>query len=406
MPRYRFRARNLRGKPVKGILIAPTEAQAQQQLVERKYQVESVQEVRDLLTRIDYALAAMKPPNLFELAITTRQLSTMLNSGVGIVRAMQVLTEQPLSSKVSAAWSGVRTDINQGHSLSRAMGKQQGVFETLYIGMIKAGETTGQLSQALTYLADHLDKELHLRRKVQAALTYPALIFTVCVALCVLFVQHILPQFINGLFKNSSMQLPLVTRILIAVTDIFSDPRAWGTALGVLAVGAWLTANYLGTPAGRHRWQVICLKLPIVSDLSGKILAARFSRTMGTLVETGIPIVHSLELTASALGNFVLGEYLESAKGRLKDGGKLCDGIRAIPFFPPMLASFVELGEATGRIGPLLRKAADTYDQELDIALETFTRLLEPLMVMFMGGVVAFVLLAIFVPLYQILGTF
>lgn len=406
MPRYRFRARNLRGKPVSGVLVAATESDARQQLVERKYQVDSVAELRGLLTRIDYALAAMKPANLFELAITTRQLSTMLNAGVGIVRAMQVLTEQPLSSKVYTAWSEVRKDINQGHALSRAMGKQHVVFETLYVGMVKAGETTGQITQALTYLADHLDKELNLRRKVQAAMTYPALIFTVCVGLCVLFVQHILPQFINGLFRNSGMQLPFVTRALIAITDLFNDPRAWGTALAAFLVGGWLLANYLATPAGRHRWQQLALRLPLVRDVTGKVLAARFCRTMGTLVGCGIPIVHSLELTGTALGNFVLAEYLENAKGILKDGGKLSDGLRAIPFFPPMLASFVDLGETTGRIAPLMAKLAEIYDQELDLALETFTRLLEPMMVMVMGCVVAFVLLAIFVPLYQILGTF
>ena len=406
MPRYRFQARNNRGKLLKGVLLAETEAQAHQQLRERNYTIEKVTEARDLLSRIDYAIARAKRPSALELAVTTRQLAVMLSSGVVILRAMQVLTEQPLSSKVFEAWASVRGDINQGHALSRAMGKQHDVFPTLYVGMVKAGETTGQLANALHYVADHLDKEMMLRRKVQAALTYPAVIFAVCVGLAMLIVQHILPQFVNGLFRNSGMDLPWTTRSLIVITDFFSDPRAWGTLLVVFGLIAWMGRNYLKTPAGQHRWQQTSLKLPILKDVAGKVLAARFSRTMATLVHTGIPILHSLDLTGAALGNYVLADYLDDARGILKDGGKLADGLRQIPFFPPMLTSFVELGETTGRLAPLLQKTSEAYEAELDIALETFTSLLEPLMVAFMGVIVGYVLLAVFVPLYRILGSF
>lgn len=406
MPRYRFRVRNHRNKLVRGVLVADTESQARQQLLDHKYTIETVTEARDLLSRIDYALARARKPSAFELSVTTRQLAVMLESGVAIVRAMQVLTEQPLSSKVFDAWASVRTDINMGLSLSRAMAKQHEVFPTLYVGMVRAGETTGQLYNALSYVADHLDKELTLRRKVQAALSYPAVIFAVCAALCVLIVQHILPQFVNGLFRNSGMDLPWMTRSLIVVTDFFADPRALGTTAVFLALAVWMGKNYLRTPAGKHRWQEVSLKLPVLRDVTSKVLAARFARTMSTLVNTGIPIMHSLELTGSALGNYVLADRLENARGILKDGGKLADGMRDIKFFPPMLTSFVDLGEQTGRLGPLLRKTGEVYEQELDLALETYTALLEPLMVAVMGLLVGYVLVAVFVPLYRILGNF
>jgi type IV pilus assembly protein PilC len=274
----------------------------------------------------------------------------------------------------------------------------------LFVGMVKAGESSGALDKVLFRLADHLDKEVRVRQKIKAAITYPAFIFVLAMILATIIVQHILPTFINGVFASENLALPLMTQVLILVTNFLND----GQNLTYLAAGfvvfAFFLMQYMKTPQGRFQFQSLLHNMPGSRDVVKTLLAARFCRIFSFLINSGIPLVHSLELVSAALGDYVVAPRIEQVKNDLRDGKELAESVKDMDVFPKLLVEFLIVGEETGRIAELMEKLADTYDEDIDNAVEAYTALLEPVMLCVMGGLVGYVIIAVFIPLYQLVG--
>ena len=405
MAEYFYTALNSTGKEVWGSVKASDAAQAV-----------IVAEARGLRSvKLRTTQPGMGSPDMFsrlrgvstqELAVTSRQLAVMLAAGIGIPQALSMICRQPLGYLLGKAWKDVLEDVQNGSYLSQAMTKHRTVFGNLYIGMTKAGEASGTLTENLKRIADYLENEYGLQNRVKAALTYPVTVFVISLLLAVFIVQHILPKFLNGLFQETGTELPAVTKVLIAVTSFFNNPVAMGWCLIGLVLGIWMLVRHLRTRAGKQQLERFALSLPGLRTVTAKVLTCRVARTMAALLKSGLLAVQALELTADVVDNYILSDYLKTAVQDLKDGHAMDAAMRAIPIFPAIFPAFVSLGEESGRVPELMDKAAEIFEQDVELALVSFTQLIEPIMVAAMGGFVGFILIAIFIPLYTILGSF
>lgn len=341
---------------------------------------------------------------LMDKAVATRQLSVMLNSGVSLARALEVLSRQQGDKRLAAAWNDVYGEIMKGSTLSRGMAKNTEVFGMLYIGLTRAGELSGSLANVLGHLATLMEREVRLRARVGAALTYPALIFVVCMAVAFFLVQHILPTFMNGVLMDMQ-DLPWMTRVLVFATEAMQNPYLLAVGAVTLGVGGFLLQQHLATPRGRYQWQRFLLQAPILGGVGRRLLYSRFCRTLATMLVSGTPAVTALQVTSSAMANFPLAEAVDGMVKDLKDGQSLAEAFHDAGFFPSLVNRLVAVGEEAGDLVSVLQRMADFYEQELELALETLTAALEPILVAVMGGFVGFVLIALFMPLYQLLTT-
>lgn len=356
--------------------------------------------MREIVARLRRA----RPAPLLDQAVATRQLAVMLNSGVALSRALEVLGRQDSSPRLAAAWEDVHREVLKGGTLSRGMARNTDVFGMLYIGLTRAGEMSGALAKVLAHLATLMEREVRLRARVGAALTYPALIFALCMGVAFFLVQHILPTFMNGVLMGMD-DLPWMTRVLVFVTEAMKNPYLLGVGAVTLVVGGFLAQQHLATPHGRYQRQRLLLDAPVLGGVARRLLYARFCRTLATMLLSGTTVVSALQITSSALANFPLAEAVDGIVKDLKDGRSLAEAFHDVAFFPSMVNRLVAVGEEAGDLVTILERLAEFYEQELDLALETLTAALEPILVAVMGGFVGFVLVALFLPLYQLLTT-
>ncbi len=406
MPDYRFIVKNKRGRTVRGVLVAASEADATAQLTGKDFHLLELREVHHWISRVQSWMARLRPVSLLELASTTRQLATLLNAGLGVMRSLDVLNEQPLTPRLAQAWADISLSVQKGMAMSRGMARHPDVFDGMYRGLVKAGESSGALVDNLARLSDVLERELRLRQKLSAALTYPAFVFVICIAATFVLTQNILPTFINGIFKDSALVLPWMTRSVIFVTN-FMNSRLffWGFLPGMV-IAFYLLAGYIRTPGGRYRLQQLSFNIPVIREVFIKAACARFARTMGCLLKCGMPLIYSLELADMVLSNYILSRHVQNIRDGLEEGRSMSSLLREVPLFPPILAGFTELGETTGQLPMLYGRLADMFDEELDIAMETATTLMEPIMVGVLGLLVGYVIVAMFIPMYQLLSAF
>lgn len=400
MPFYRYRALNPRKRSITGRLWAIDDTHALRQLEQEGMQKVFLKPPWPW----ERWLERWKPPSALEQAMCCRQLAVLMASGVPIVAALEILLRQPLNHKLYGAYDHCCSAVQQGSSLSAAMRKHGQAFDELYIGLVQVGERTGMLAPNLEQVALHLEREMALKAKVRAALTYPLVVSVISLTLAYFMVQHILPRFINGLFADTNMVLPWFTRALINFTNFFQNPVITATAALLVVTLVYLGRNYVRTEAGRMQLYENLMKPRVTRDFFGKIMAVRAARMLATGVDAGLTVSDSLELAGQAVGNPYLSHYLAIATEDLRDGAPLSRCMRAVPFMPPVMCAFVELGEEASGLPVALRKAAEMMELEIDEVIITFTQLLEPLMVGALGAFVGFVLIALFIPLYQMLG--
>ena len=402
MPDFIFKALNRKGKEVQGTVTAPDAEVARADLIARGYQVQSLAtKLRDRFSLSQY----FKKQSKMELALFSRQIAVMFKSGVGIRRAFQVMALQGFDQHFNEVIKAVENDVSAGVALSKAMARHPKTFSSLYCGMIKAGETSGSLDAVLHRLADHMEKEVTLRRKITAAMTYPAFIFVFSMALALLVVQHILPTFINGVFAAEGLQLPLMTQILVVVTNFLNDGRIMGTLAMGLVVTCLLLWNYLKTPQGKYQLQLALHSLPGLREVPRIVVSTRFCRVFSALLKSGIPVSRALDITDVAIDDYYVSEQLAVAKHDISGGTEVWFAIKAMDVFSPVLVEFLSIGEETGRIPDLLDRLADMYDEDLDNAVVAYTSLIEPIMLGVMGLLVGYVVVAVFLPLYQLVET-
>jgi type IV pilus assembly protein PilC len=335
-----------------------------------------------------------------ELTVMSRQLATMISSGMTLLRAFYVLEDQVENDKLRETVSQVREDIESGLSFSEALEKHPKVFGPLYVAMVRAGEAGGVLEQSLDRVADQLEKDDALRRQVKAAMAYPAVVL--CFALCVLLglIAFIVPVFVK-IFEDFGGDLPMITKITVAASNMVTG--RWYILLA-LAVGSvvgfkkWKSSSW-----GRPQWDAVRLRFPFkIGNTVQKISLARWSRTFAALYSAGVPIMQAIEVTGQTAGNTVVEKAMDDVIASVKSGGSISAPLREASIFPSMVAQMIAVGEETGNLDTMLSKVADFYEDEVAAAVKALTSILEPLMIVLVGGIVGFIVIAMYMPMFRV----
>jgi general secretion pathway protein F len=333
-----------------------------------------------------------------DLAIMTRQLSTLIGAGIPLVEGLGALVEQVEHPRLQRIVSQIKQRVNEGSSLADAINDHPEVFSNLYINMIRAGESAGALDIVLTRLADFTESQAKLRSKVVGSLAYPGVMVCVAVIIIGILFTTVIPK-VTEIFKDMDVVLPIYTRILIAVSDFFRD--YWYLVI-LMVIGFVAGARaYLRTPGGRLRADAAQLKLPVLGDLARIIAMSRFSRTLSTLLSSGVPLLTAMDIVKNILGNLILQDVIEKARDSIREGETIAAPLKRSGQFPPMVCHMIAVGERTGELESMLSKVADTYDTQVEAKVTALTSLLEPVMIVAMGGGVAFIVAAILLPILQ-----
>ena len=357
---------------------------------------------RDATRNLSFAW--LRRVSMLDLALATRQLSTLIGAGVPLVQGLSALAEQVESARLKGVIGQVRDRVNEGASLADAMA-QAGPFSDLYIGMVRAGEAGGALEQVLARLADYLESQVRLRNKVGSILIYPSVMFGFACLVVAVMVTAVIPQ-ITALLASLDQPLPWFTRAIIAVSDF---ARSWWWAVlaaGALALLALRAA--VRTQTGRLRFDALKLRLPLLGRTVRLLAISRFTRTLSTLLSGGLPIVRALEISKHVANNAVLGGAIDAARDSVTGGASLAQPLRHSGEFPPLVVHMVEVGERSGELEPMLEKVAQTYEEQVETSVTRLTALLEPLLILVMVVIVIVIIAAVLVPLLQIttsLGT-
>lgn len=337
-----------------------------------------------------------------ELAIFTRQFSVMIDAGLPLVQCLEILAGQQENKTFEKVLIGVRSAVESGSTLSAAMRHYEKVFDALYVNMVEAGETGGILDTILQRLSSYIEKNVKLKRAVQSALIYPVAVISIAGAVIILLLWKVVPIFAT-LFAGLQVELPLPTRIVMGLSAFVGS--IWGLLIVVVFVGICfgLSAWYQ-TPTGRFVLDSVLLKLPLIGILLRKIGVARFTRTLGTLISSGVPILDGLDITARTSGNAVLERALQRTRKAVEAGRTLVDPLKETEVFPTMVTQMIGVGEQTGAMDAMLSKIADFYEDEVDAAVKDLLTAMEPLMIVFLGGVVGGVVISMYLPLFTLVG--
>ena len=346
-------------------------------------------------------LEPFKKVKLGDLVVFSRQFATLINAGLPIVRALYVLSEQTENKKLVDVIDAVRGDVEAGHSLSEALEKHPKVFNRLYVELVRAGEIGGMLDGVLLRIADQLEKEADLRRKVKTAMAYPLFVVGFAILVASILLIFIVPIFAR-MFEDLGGTLPLLTRIVMAVSDVLAS--LWGILVYLgMGVGFFLFLRWRKTEQGRKVWGRASLKIPFkIGDIVRKVALARFARTLSTLSAAGVPILQSIEITATSSGNWVVENALLKSRDAVREGLPIYKPLEEEWVFPPMVTRMIAVGEETGDIDGMLRKIAEFYESEVDAAIKALTSIIEPLMIIIVGIIVGVIVIAMYLPMFKI----
>ena len=405
MPTFVYEARDATGQLRKDTIEAANLRAATQRLQEQRMTVIQIKAKAagagsDGLAGL---LSRMRKVDEQALTVFSRQFATMINAGLAMVRCLDILSEQTEDKKLRETLIQVRRDVEGGSTLSNALAKHPQVFSMLYISMVKAGEMGGVLDEVLERLAGFMEKDFALKKKVKSALTYPVVILLMASGIVFFLVTYILPTFV-ALFEGMSLALPLPTQILIAVTKGARNPAVMIPVAIACGFGVFGFNQYVKTPAGRKQYDMMKLNIPVFGLLNRKVSISRFCRTLGTLLSSGVPIMQALEIVGRASGNEIIAMTVTKVRESIREGESIASPLGASGMFPPMVTQMVAVGEETGNLDAMLSKIADFYDTEVEYMLASLTSMLEPIMIVGMGGIVGFIVISVFLPLYQLIG--
>src|SRR5437764_5502131 len=352
-------------------------------------------------TDVGDMLGRFKRVKATELTVATRQLATMISSGMSLLRALYVLEEQSKSDKMREALISVRKDVEAGISLSDALNRHPDIFNDLYIAMVSAGETGGILEETLARVADQLEKDDSLRRQVKAAMMYPMLIGGFAISVLIALVTFLVPVF-EKIFKDFGGSLPAITQFTVMLSHIMT--RQWYLVIGTMGGTVFGFLKWKKSDRGREQWDKFKLKVPWkIGDIVQKVALARFSRTYSALIGAGVPMLAAIEITGKTAGNRVIEHAMEQVRDSVKAGGSISTPMRAVPeAFPTMVTQMIGVGEETGALEQMLNKVADFYEDEVAAALKALTSILEPLMIIVVGAIVGFIVISMYVPMFKV----
>ncbi len=400
--KFDYRVRDLSGSIKSGTLEAESQAQVATKLKSMGYAPISISQVGGgggMSKEISFGSFGKKRVTLKDLSIFARQFATMVNSGLSLLRALSILTDQTENKELARILGEVRNDIETGNSLSSSMAKHPEAFPPLMVNMCKAGEIGGFLDSVMLQIANNYEAEVKLRGKVKSAMTYPIVVLCIAVIAVIGMLLFIVPTFV-GLFKTLGGQLPAPTRILVALS---SGLKVGVVPLVVLIfVGLSVWKKVKRKPEVRAVVDPLKLKLPVFGDLFRKIALTRFARNLGTMMQSGVPILQSLDIVAETTGNIVLERATRAVQESVRTGESLAKPLLDHPVFPPMVVQMMAVGEETGALDTMLHKIAEFYDQEVESTTESLTALLEPLMIAFLGAIVGSMIVALYMPIFKI----
>jgi len=405
MPVFVYEARDAAGQLKKDKIDAPNERMATQRLQEQKMTVINIKEQSGGMAQADILSWYQKFKKVDEQSLTvfSRQFATMINAGLAMVRCLDILSEQTEDKKLQQTLIQVRRDVEGGSTLSNALSKHPTVFSTLYTSMVKAGEMGGVLDEVLERLAGFMEKDYALKKKVKSALTYPVVILVMALGIVFFLVTYILPTFVT-LFEGMNLELPLPTRILMGTTKAVRNPVILIPLIGLFVVGGVFVNRYISTPLGKKQYDLLKLNVPVFGLLNKKVAISRFCRTLGTLLSSGVPIMQALEIVGKASGNEIIAMTVGKIRESIREGESIASPLGASGMFPPMVTQMVAVGEETGNLDAMLSKISDFYDTEVEYLLSSLTSMLEPIMIVGMGAIVGFIVVSVFLPLYQLIG--
>jgi type IV pilus assembly protein PilC len=405
MSNFAFRAVDLAGVPARGVMEATSKNVVSEQLRQRGLIVLDISEKREAL-KLESIFQRFKSVNARALAVFSRQFATLISSGMPMLRSLYTLEAQTEDEMLRKAIVSVREDVESGSSVAQAMESEPGVFDPLYRSVVRAGEGSGRLEEALDRVATQLERLDALRRQVRSAMTYPAVVFGLATVVMILVVAIIVPVFV-GIFKeiasdnpNADTSLPLMTQITVGISNFVTN--YWYILIAATAAVAYAFLRWKKTKRGRHQWDQIKLRVPKIGDVVQKVALARWSRTFSGMVASGVPILQAIDVAGETSGNSVVSRAMDDVYASVKRGGTIAQPIAEHDIFPPMVEHMVSVGEESGQLETMLTKIAEFYEAEVDAKIKSLTALIEPLMIIFVGSIVGFIVISMYLPIFSL----
>jgi type IV pilus assembly protein PilC len=397
MPRYAYKAYTRSGSLVEGLMESPGERDVLISLKRQDLKVLRIDEKKPTLEEmIAGFMASRRRVNATEVARLTQMFATLVSAGIPLSTALRTLEEQAENPALKDVLRNVLQEIESGLDLSSALAKHPSVFDRMYVDLIRAGEASGALHVVLERLADYTEKAEKLRRRVRGALTYPAVIFSIALIIVWVIVVFVVPQFAET-FAGAGKTLPMPTQILLTISDLLSTSYYW---IAPLLIGAWYGLRALARdPKMSRTLDILVLRIPVFGELIRKAAVARFARTLAMLLVSGVPIIQALQIVSHVTGNRMITEALQAVGDAIVSGESFAEPLKRSGVFSPLISQMVSVGEATGSLAEMLGKVADFYEDEVEVAMETISTLIEPFIIVFLGLVLGFVIIALFLPI-------
>jgi type IV pilus assembly protein PilC len=399
MPKFKYKAMNQKGERIEGTYEAASKDAVLDMISTNNYYPLKIEEIIEG-TKLDFSSFAKV--NTKDIAVFCRQFYTMVDAGLSINNTLHILAEQLTNKKLRAALGKVEEEVRKGSTLSEAMKEQKYIFPELLVSMIETGEISGNLDKIMLRMSNHFEKENKINNKVKSAMIYPIVLGIIAIVVVTVILVFVMPVFV-GMFTSSGVELPMSTKILLGISNGIKNHFL--AILVVVSLAVFFMRYYFKSDNGIVFANKLKLTLPILKGLNQKIVVSRFTRTLSTVLVSGIPLVQGLQVVSGVIGNKLVEDAIIKAREKVIRGEGLADPIKETNLFPPMLASMIRIGEESGSLDEILNKTADFYDEELDAAIVTFTSLLEPAMLVIMGVIVAFLIISIIQPMFGMYDT-
>jgi len=401
MTTFAYKALDARGGQATGQVDGDSKAAVAQMLRGKGFTVLDVNEVKKGLGSIELNFMQRIKPK--DLTVFSRQFATMVNSGLAMLRCLYVLEEQTPNKKLAGVIGAVRADVEAGISLSDALEKHPSVFSKLYVSMVRAGEIGGILDEVLNRLAMQLEKDDSVRRAAKSAMVYPIMIGTFAVLVLIGMVLFLIPIFADMYKELGDAELPLLTQIMVTISDFLTG--WWYVVFPIMILLIWVLRRLKRSEQGVQVWDRFKLRVPMgIGEIVRKLAVARFSRTLGTLISSGVPILQAIEITGQAAGNVVIEKAMKDVQQSVKEGQSITGPLEKVSIFPAMVTQMISVGEETGSLDAMLSKIADFYEDEVNASVKSLTSILEPIMMLGVGAIVGVVVISMYLPIFNMMN--
>jgi type IV pilus assembly protein PilC len=400
VPKFNFVVKDPAGKTIQGSITMDRKDQLIERLRDQGYYISRITEVNEnsFYQRLDRAVQRLNPVKLKDIAVFARLLSTMINAGLPILRALRIIEKQTENLTLVDTIKDISQKVEEGYSLSYAMSQHPKIFGALVVAMIKSGEESGSLDIVLDRISHDLEREIEIRTNVQAGIRYPVIILIAATLIVIGVLYYIVPKF-KQIFEEMGADLPVPTKMLVVASDAITNYFFWvlgGIIVLVIAIRQGSKVPFFGRMINRFQ-----LKLPAFGLLFRKIALSRFSRTLAILLRSGVPIIKALTVVEETVGNLIIASAVAKAKESIKEGERIAYPLEETNEFPPMVIDMISVGEETGSLDDMLQKVSEFYDREVDYTIDSFTTMIEPLMIVTLGIVLGFVVISLYLPLFS-----